>query len=157
MTGPPLPVNFARKNNVCQRCVRLAWRALLTAMLLFVLGSGNYALARKQKAAVFGSVCDASGCVVTNARIWLTNSSTGFRHESTTDKDGHFVLLNLDPGIYSLRAQSSGFAVVEITGLALKAKSSRGLRMRLKANATAAPSGQQSCGNACRLPSREKE
>jgi hypothetical protein len=156
MTGL-FPANIAKKSNACQCCVRLAWRAFLTAILLLVLGSGNYALARKQKSAVFGSICDASGCVVMNARIWLTNASTGFRHESTTNKDGHFVLLDLDPGTYSLRAQSAGFAVVEVTGLALRAKSSRGLRLRLRASATAAPSGPQLFGHPCRLPSREKE
>lgn len=136
--------------------IRVARTGLWTAVLLLASASASSA-SDKNHAAVSGVACDESGCVVTNVKIWVTNVTTGHRRESVTDKKGHFAVLDLDPGTYSLRAESPGFAVVEISGVVLTAEHNRGLCLKLRGSTKTPPSGDQSCGLAlCSADSRSE-
>jgi len=94
-------------------------------------------LARSRSAMVRGSVRDGSGATVANVKIWLTNNATSVRRETVTSKSGRFAIANLEPGTYTLRAQSDGFAVVEIRDLVFKSKTRRYVRLQLRAGITA--------------------
>ena len=56
-----------------------------------------------------GSVKDASGAVVPGVKITLTNISTNAKQDTTTNANGEFQFLNLNPSEYSLIAEAQGF------------------------------------------------
>ena len=60
-------------------------------------------------ATLSGAVRDAIGSVVPGAKISARNMNTGATRESATDPEGRYVLTNLEPGSYELRAEQAGF------------------------------------------------
>jgi len=103
----------------------------VTAIAIVMVWTASLA-EQAETATLVGPVCDESGAVVANVRIWLTDNSTSVRHESSTSKDGRFAVPGLEPGIYTLRAQADGFAVVEIPNLVLKSRSKHEVHLKLK-------------------------
>jgi Carboxypeptidase regulatory-like domain len=56
-----------------------------------------------------GSVEDASGAVLDNAKISAVNSATGFSRAVLTGSTGEFLIPDLPPGVYSVSALKPGF------------------------------------------------
>jgi hypothetical protein len=103
-----------------------AWRFLLhyAAIILVSFAVQGYALrAIGQEAAanIVGATTDTKGAAVPFARVSITNDSTGLERQTTSDKEGNFVLPDLPPGTYTLTAQSAAFPRVRMTGLQLQA------------------------------------
>src|SRR5882724_8124415 len=59
--------------------------------------------------AVNGTVRDSSGGVVPDAKVELKNESTGAEVASTTNSNGYFTFVNVQPGGYTLSASAAGF------------------------------------------------
>jgi protocatechuate 3,4-dioxygenase beta subunit len=64
-----------------------------------------------------GVVTDETGALVPNAQVSLTNEATAVRLETRTNDVGTYMFNNLSPGRYTLAAQVTGFAPVQVTGL----------------------------------------
>jgi hypothetical protein len=64
-----------------------------------------------------GTVRDSSGAFVSGAKLTAVNEKTGESRTTTTNNDGFFVIASLKPSIYTLKAEKSGFAVLEYTGM----------------------------------------
>jgi hypothetical protein len=60
-----------------------------------------------------GTVTDSSGAVVSGAEVSITNVDTNLTRALTTDNDGRFVALALQPGNYNVTVKKSGFAAVK--------------------------------------------
>jgi hypothetical protein len=60
-------------------------------------------------ASVTGTIIDASGAVVPNASIAITNPSTKATRTVTSDTSGHYRADNLIPGNYQFEATAPGF------------------------------------------------
>lgn len=58
---------------------------------------------------ILGTVHDASGALVANAPITITNTATGLHRTVETDASGEFSAPSLPPGIYSLTVQTEAF------------------------------------------------
>jgi hypothetical protein len=58
---------------------------------------------------ISGYVRDASGGVLPNATLTITQTATGYTRTATTDGSGHYSLLALPPGNYRLTASNAGF------------------------------------------------
>jgi hypothetical protein len=56
-----------------------------------------------------GLVTDKSGAVVPNASVSVTNASTGDVRTVTTNSDGDYVVVELNPAMYSVSVKQSGF------------------------------------------------
>ena len=56
-----------------------------------------------------GTVTDSTGAVVPNARVALTEASTGVLHETATNASGDYLFSNLPLGTYSARVTAAGF------------------------------------------------
>jgi len=56
-----------------------------------------------------GTVKDPTGSVVAACVVTLTNTGTSTTRSTVTDKDGNYVLVNLEPGIYEITMQAAGF------------------------------------------------
>jgi len=64
-------------------------------------------------------VTDASGAVVPNATITITNTDTGLARSLPTNGDGQYVVPGLHIGHYDLHATASGFKIAEHRGIVL--------------------------------------
>jgi outer membrane receptor protein involved in Fe transport len=60
--------------------------------------------------AVGGTVKDPQGAVVPNAAVTVRNEETNKEVSATTDDEGRFRVVQLDPGNYSVMISGSGFA-----------------------------------------------
>ena len=97
-----------------------------------------------------GTVIDPSGAVVSNAKI--TTSGPVGAQTVTSDADGRFSFDALTPGVYSIKAEASGFKPTEISQVAvLDNKTSKiGVRLEVgssseavEVSAAAAPVAEQ--------------
>ena len=60
-----------------------------------------------------GTVTDASGAIVPGATVTLTNQGTNLQNTTTTNNNGYFVFVNVQPGNYKLKVEKAGFKAVE--------------------------------------------
>lgn len=59
--------------------------------------------------AILGTVTDATGAVVPNAKIQITNVRTGVKTDTTSDTVGNYLFNFLQPGAYKVETEVSGF------------------------------------------------
>src|ERR1700678_2851322 len=119
------------------RLTRLAWFWILQIALLavcsnFLVAQGNY------HAQLRGVVSDASGAVVPNARVTITDVGTNISSSARTDDKGSFFFTGLRPSTYSVKAEAPGFRTAERTGvvLAVDQESSLNFRMDMAGTST---------------------
>jgi Carboxypeptidase regulatory-like domain/TonB dependent receptor len=62
---------------------------------------------------ILGTVRDQSGAALPAATVTVTDVQRGITRTVTTDDSGEYVVPNLTPGIYMVRAESRGFKTVE--------------------------------------------
>src|SRR5437899_126200 len=61
------------------------------------------------RATLTGRVLDSAGAPVPNAKVRVTNPSTGETRDATTDLQGNYLVPLLNPSVYSVRAEAQGF------------------------------------------------
>ncbi len=66
-----------------------------------------------------GTVTDATGAVVTGARVRVTNDATRIMFEATSNAAGDYVVPNLPAASYKLQVEVAGFRSVEISQIRL--------------------------------------
>jgi hypothetical protein len=79
-----------------------------------------------------GTVNDASGGPIPNAKVSVKNQATGVVREITTDTAGLYAAPNLLPGTYDVTISASGFAAQEKTGVTLGVAEQRLLNVSLQ-------------------------
>ncbi len=62
---------------------------------------------------IAGVVRDATGAVVPNATVLVTNAGTGASRTLTTDSDGHYIATFLQPGTYEVVLSGSGYGKID--------------------------------------------
>src|ERR1700704_7123160 len=90
-------------------CVMLALAVLLSTPVY----------AQVSGATLAGTVTDASGAVVINAKVSIRNTATDVTRDVTTDSSGLYSAPNLLPGIYDITVIAAGFSTSVQTGLTL--------------------------------------
>ena len=78
-------------------------------VLLSVLGAAAPALAQGGRAEINGTVTDAQKAVLPGVTVTVTNEDTGLMREAITDGTGRYVIPQLLPGPYTIKADLSGF------------------------------------------------
>ncbi|HXB72278.1 MAG TPA: carboxypeptidase regulatory-like domain-containing protein [Candidatus Acidoferrales bacterium] len=66
-----------------------------------------------------GILTDPAKALIAGAQVTLTNVGTGAARSTTSNSDGYYTLVLLEPGIYTLRVQKTGFETMVQTGLKL--------------------------------------
>ena len=66
---------------------------------------------------ISGRITDQNGAVIPGATVTATLSATKIERAVVTDGDGRYKLIQLPPGIYSVRAAFTNFAMEEKTDL----------------------------------------
>lgn len=87
----------------------------LAAALLCALAFALTAVAQSNKATITGTITDPNGAVVKDAKVTVTNVATNEAREATSSDDGTYTIPAIDPGVYRLTVDASGFtqSVVE--------------------------------------------
>jgi hypothetical protein len=88
----------------------MKWLTSLSATLLFGIASW----AQGSKGIIVGNVTDASGGSVGGANVTTTNTDTGAETKTTTNTSGFYQFVELQPGMYSVTVEASGFAKTTI-------------------------------------------
>lgn len=83
-------------------------------------------------ATLSGTVTDASGAVIPNAKVGIMNTATGVKRIVETDADGIYSMPNILPGNYQVTASATGFASQLQTGITLEVGSTRLLNITLR-------------------------
>lgn len=86
---------------------RLALGLLCAVSIVIVFSTG--AFGQSDKSTIGGYVTDQSGAVVPNAKVLLTNEATRESYQATTDSQGHYTVINLSAGDYTLTVEAPGF------------------------------------------------
>lgn len=68
--------------------------------------------AQRSAAAINGTIRDSTGGVVPQASLTLTNTVTNVTQSAVTNDTGDYVILDIPPGTYTLKASKAGFQTV---------------------------------------------
>ena len=79
-----------------------------------------------------GTVTDASGAVVGNVSITITNIATNRQIPLTTDKAGQFTAKDLESGKYDVAATANGFKTTVVKGVEVNTGKAARLDIRLE-------------------------
>jgi hypothetical protein len=82
---------------------------LLTGMLVLLLGTAGALQAQTASGQITGTVRDATGAVVPNAKVTLLNQQTGLTRDTVTNETGSYTFPLLQVGVYSVTAEQHGF------------------------------------------------
>jgi hypothetical protein len=105
--------------------------ALLLCLGLF----GNSLICLGQsanKGAIIGTVVDPNGNVIPGVNITVTNVEKGLTRAVVTDERGDFLVGFLDPGMYKVSAEKSGFKKAEIADIEVLVGQRRQLIVKLE-------------------------
>jgi Carboxypeptidase regulatory-like domain len=87
---------------------------------LVVLVLMCFATVKAQESAVLtGTVTDPSGAVIPNAKITITNTSTGESRTATSNGAGLFDFSGLNHGAYNMRVEAQGFTTYQKSNIVL--------------------------------------
>lgn len=92
------------------------------ALLFFLIGLLTVTRLGAQvanTATIQGTVTDASGAVLPDAQVQVTNTGTGLVRTTTADAQGRYSVLTLQVGTYDVQAVARGFQKVTHTGVVL--------------------------------------
>ena len=106
---------------------------LRASLVLAALAIGVGTADAQYRAAVQGTVTDASGAAVPGVAIVATNQATGVATEALSGDAGFFRISGLPPGTYKVVATLSGFKEAVATDVIVGAEETRGLDLRLEA------------------------
>src|SRR6516165_7101452 len=88
------------------------WRTLVFLLIL----TATQVLAQGVSGRIIGTVLDATGAAVTNARVTVTNEATGISVSTTTDSRGDYRASNLPPGNYRVQIEAAGMQTIVSKG-----------------------------------------
>ena len=93
-------------------------RLTLLTIFLFTFNLQTTTAQDLDTVVISGRITDQNSAVIPGADIHATLVQTGQKRMTTSDAEGRYRLIQLQPGIYTLRISSAGFAAQEFTGLA---------------------------------------
>jgi len=87
------------------------WSAVCVLLL------STAALAQRDLGTVTGTVVDASGAAVPNAKVTITNGATSVAYNTVTTASGSYTRPAVNPGSYSIRVEAPGFQAAQQKGI----------------------------------------
>ncbi len=108
----------------------------LVIACLLILAVCGLAFSQTTFATITGTVTDASGAVVPQANVTVTNLETNITTTATSNEAGVYSAAQLREGNYSLKAEAPGFAAFVTQGITLTARDIRRVDVTLQVGAT---------------------
>jgi Carboxypeptidase regulatory-like domain len=104
----------------CGRRISRGWSKPAYLLALIVLFT-SAAIAQLTSADILGTVTDATGAVVPNATVVLTNNGTNEKRTTTSNNSGEYSFNILPVGHYSISVKASGFQAAVTRDLSVEA------------------------------------
>jgi len=98
----------------------VASRVSLCLILVLVPLLAGHLQGQNSQGTILGHVKDGSGAAIAGAKVTATNVSTNVTHHFTTTAGGDYVIVDMIPGSYEVRVESSGFKSEVSSGLILE-------------------------------------
>ena len=92
---------------------------ILSTLFLSLLFSLTCLVAQSVDSSIRGQVTDPSGGAIIEARVTVTEQTTGMARTTVTNAQGAYVAAALPPGVYDLEAEQHGFRKLRQSGLTL--------------------------------------
>ena len=107
---------------------------LLSRVLSFLLLVSSLLFAQSEigSASLSGTVNDASGSAIPDAKVNVLNMATGLARTLNTSNEGFFTFVRLPVGTYGLEVQKTGFAPLKLERLQLVVGSQANLELKLE-------------------------
>jgi hypothetical protein len=101
-------------------------------ILAFVILAASSLAAQTFRGTVLGTVTDASGAVVSGAKVTAKNVATGLERTTQTSADGSYAVPELPLGTYTVTISQSGFQTSVTTGVVVDVATERRVDASLK-------------------------
>lgn len=105
---------FARKHFVLGNASKLV-QVLGAAMAVFLICAPLFS--QGSQGTIQGGVFDQSGGAIAGAMVTVTDVARGASRTLVADAAGQYTATSLNPGAYTVRAESKGFQASEHTGV----------------------------------------
>ena len=96
---------------------KFTWFYVVGAMALALLSAA--ASAQVDTGTILGTVKDATGAIVPNAKVVLTNKGLGVTQRAETDTNGRYIFTPLKTGTYQVEVEAPDFKKALRSGLEL--------------------------------------
>src|SRR5256885_7603838 len=106
--------------------------AIYFVVILVVLATGAQGALAQSTASLSGTVTDASGATVPNARVVVTNQGTGVTSSTQTDASGAYLFPSLPIGVYRIEVSASSFQTAVIGNVKLEVATAVTQNVQLK-------------------------
>src|SRR2546423_14435990 len=97
--------------------LRAGTHLALTAVFVLVISVSSARSQDLDNVTISGKVTDQNGAVIPNAGVTSRLIKTGVERTVVADSDGRYKIIQLEPGIYSVKASFANFATQEKTDL----------------------------------------
>jgi len=105
--------------RVCRPTLRSLFVVIILSLATLLFG--RVALAQgSYQAQVRGVVNDASGALMTNAKVTITNVATNIAQTAQTNEHGEYFFTGLRPATYTIKVEVQGFRAVEKENIVLQ-------------------------------------
>ncbi|MFZ0743369.1 MAG: TonB-dependent receptor [Terracidiphilus sp.] len=105
--------------------------AFIFAGLLFAF-CGTQCIAQYEDGSLIGTIHDATGAVVPNATVTVTNVNTGIVSKVVANASGDYELPSLHVGMYNIKAEATGFAPAEAKNISVAVAQRQRIDLSLK-------------------------
>jgi Carboxypeptidase regulatory-like domain len=108
----------------------------LLCCLFFILGiAGRVCGQGGDVGSIVGTITDATGAAVANAKVLVTNTATNISKEITTSDTGNYTVPYLRPGVYRVTVEAAGFDESVVDNISLVVAQERRVDVALKVGA----------------------
>src|ERR1700683_4733483 len=104
--------------------------------LFFVTAIASFSGFSQSTTLLRGTVTDPNGALITNAKLILSNTLTGFNRAVTTDERGEYQFVQVAPGTYKIVVEVPGFATLTRTDVQLLVNTPTTLDLRMELGKT---------------------
>jgi len=104
----------------------------MCVLFLLALSCAGLAWSQAVNATLLGTVTDISGGVVSNAKVTITEETTGVARTAQTNESGNFTFPDLAPGRYSVTVELAGFKKEVRRGIEVVVDSSSRVDLQLQ-------------------------
>src|SRR5688572_20694641 len=105
---------------------------IATLLLTLLIALTANAQSQITTGAIRGTALDANGAVVPGANVEIKNNDTNISRSLTTDEEGRFTALQLQPGKYTVTIAKQGFATTQDPNVTLTVGQTLDLSFSLK-------------------------
>src|SRR5216684_9192091 len=97
-------------------------RVSILAVLITALFPAFLVAQGSDTALLRGTLTDASGAVVPNVTVTMTNVATGVSEKRTTDSGGRYLFTDLKPATYRATVEAAGFKTLIRDNIVLRSE-----------------------------------